>query len=147
MIYLLDADTLIFMIRGLKSSNRHPASRERAQKLVDRCRQAQAEGDTLAVSAITVAELEFGARQSDRPDDELRAMRKVLSPFDRVAFDAVQAPAHYGDVRHDLESLGQPIGAMDLLLAAQALSIPATVVTNNTAHFSRVDGLVVENWC
>ncbi len=48
MIYRLDADTLIFMIRGLKSSNRHPASRERAQKLVDRCRQAQAEGDTLA---------------------------------------------------------------------------------------------------
>ena len=103
---MLDADTLIFMIRGLKSSNRHQASRERAQKLVDRCRQAQAEGDTLAVSAITVAEREFGARQSDRPDDELRVLRKVLSPFDRVAFDAVQAPAHYGAVRHDLESLG-----------------------------------------
>ncbi len=51
-------------------------------------------GDTLAVSAITDAELEFGARQSDRPDDELRAMRKVFSPFDRIAFDAVQAPAH-----------------------------------------------------
>ena len=50
MIYLLDADTLIFMIFGLKSSHRHQASRERAQKLVDRCRQAQAEGDTLADS-------------------------------------------------------------------------------------------------
>lgn len=146
MIYLLDADTLIFMIRGLKSSNRHQASRERARKLVDRCRQAQAEGDTLAVSAITAAELEFGARQSELPDDELRAMRKVLVPFDRLAFDAVQAPARYGDVRHELESLGLPIGAMDLLLAAHALSIPATVVTNNTAHFSRVDGLSVENW-
>ena len=74
MIYLLDTDKLIFMIRGLKSSNRHQASRDRAQKLVDRCRQSQAAGDALAVSAITVAELEFGARQSDRPDDELRAM-------------------------------------------------------------------------
>ncbi|MFM9964334.1 MAG: hypothetical protein ACKV2Q_24290 [Planctomycetaceae bacterium] len=92
MIYLLDADTRIFMIRRLKSSNRHPSRRERAQKLVERCRQAQTEGDILAVSAITVAEPEFGARQSDRPDDELRAMHKVLSPFDRVAFDAVQAP-------------------------------------------------------
>lgn len=78
MIYLLDADTRIFMIRGLKSSNRHQASRERAQKLVDRCRQAQTEGDTLAVSAITVAELEFGARQTDRRDDELRAMPQGL---------------------------------------------------------------------
>jgi len=91
MIFLLDTDTLIFMIRGLKSSNRLQASRDRAQKLVDRCRQAQANGDTLAVSAITVAELEFGARQSDRLDDELRAMHKVLSPFDRVDFDAIQS--------------------------------------------------------
>jgi tRNA(fMet)-specific endonuclease VapC len=147
MIYLLDTDTLIFMIRGLKSSNRHQASRERAQKLVDRCRQTQADGDTLAVSAITVAELEFGARQSDRPDDELRAMHKVLSPFDRVDFDAIQAPARYGDVRHDLEAVGQPIGAMDLLIAAHALSLQATLVTNNTAHFARVGGLPVENWC
>ena len=141
--YRVDADTQIFMIRRLKSSNRHQANRERAQKLVDRCRRAQTEGDTLAVSAITVAELEFGARQTDRPDDELRAMRKLLSPFDRIAFDAVQAPAHYGDVLHDLESVGHPIGAMDLLLAAHALSIPATVVTNNTAYFSRLDGLSV----
>ena len=101
----------------------------------------------MAVSAITVAELEFGARQSDRPHDELCAMHKVLSPFDRIDFDAVQAPARYGDVRHDLEAAGQPIGAMDLLIAAHALSIQATLVTNNVAHFARVDGLVVENWC
>ena len=67
---VLDADTLIFMIRGLKSSNRHQASRAWAQKLVDRCHQAQAEGDTLAVSAITVAKPELGARQSDRPDSK-----------------------------------------------------------------------------
>jgi tRNA(fMet)-specific endonuclease VapC len=147
MIYLLDTDTLIFMIRGLKSTNRHQASRERAQKLVDRCRQAQADGDTLTVSAITVAELEFGSRGSDRPDEERRALHKVLSPFDRVDFDAVQAPARYGDVRHDLEAAGQPIGAMDLLIAAHALSIQATLVTNNTAHFARVGGLPVENWC
>ena len=147
MIYLLDTDTLIFMIRGLKSSNRHQASRDRAQKLVDRCRQSQAAGDALAVSAITVAELEFGARQTDRPDDELRAMHKVLSPFDRIDFDAAKAPARYGDVRHDLEAAGQSIGAMDLLIAAHALSLQATLVTNNTAHFARVCGLSVENWC
>lgn len=48
---MLDTDTLIFMIRGLKSSNGQSASRDRAQRLVDRCRQAQARGDTLAVSA------------------------------------------------------------------------------------------------
>lgn len=147
MIYLLDTDTLIFMIRGLKSSNRHQASRDRAQKLVARCRLAQADGDTLAVSAITVAELEFGARQSDRPDDERRAMHKVLAPFDSLDFDAIQAPARYGEVRHDLEAAGQPIGAMDLLIAAHALSIQATLVTNNTAHFRRIGGLSVENWC
>lgn len=147
MIYLLDTDTLIFMIRGIKSSNRDQARHDRAQKLVDHCRKSQAAGDTLAVSAITVAELEFGARQSERSDDELRAVHKILSPFDRFDFDAVQAPARYGDVRHDLESVGQPIGAMDLLIAAHSLSLQATLVTNNTAHFSRVRGLRIENWC
>ncbi len=146
MTYLLDTDTVIFMIRGTKSSNRQQASRDRALKLVDRCRQAQANGDTLAVSAITVAELEFGARRSDRPDDELRAMHKVLSPFCRVDFDANRAPPRYGDIRHELETVGQPIGAMDLLIAAHALSMQATLVTNNLAHFTRVSGLVVENW-
>ncbi len=145
MTYLLDTDILIFMIRGMKSSNRQQASRDRAQKLVDRCRQAQAHGDNVAVSAITIAELEFGVQQSDRPEDELRAIQKVLSPFDRVDFDAIQAPAKYGEVRHVLESTGLPIGAMDLLIAAHALSLQATLVTNNAGHFSRVSGLVIEN--
>jgi predicted nucleic acid-binding protein len=61
MTYLLDTDILMFMLRGLKASRR-PAQRQRAQELVERCRRFQAGGDSVALSAVTVSELEFGAR-------------------------------------------------------------------------------------
>ena len=146
MIYLFDTDTLIFMIRGSKTSNRNQTNRERAQTLVKRCRESQLAGHTLAVSAISVAELEFGARLAENVDRELQAIHKILSPFELLDFDAVNAPARYGNIRHELESIGQPIGAMDLLIAAHSVSIQATLVTNNTAHFSRITGLSIENW-
>jgi tRNA(fMet)-specific endonuclease VapC len=146
MIYLLDTDTLIFMIRGLKASGRQWARRQRAMKLTDRCRQAQRDGNTVALSAITVCELEFGARHSGRYNAEIAAVRKVLLPFDTFDYDAVNCAAHYGRIRYDLEQAGQTIGAMDLLIAAHALSLSATLVTNNQAHFGRVPNLMTANW-
>jgi tRNA(fMet)-specific endonuclease VapC len=56
------------------------------------------------------------------------------------------SPAHYGRVRHELERAGKMIGAMDLLIAAHALAIAATLVTNNLAHFQRISGLSVIQW-
>ena len=61
MIYLLDTDTLIYMVRGLKSGKK-PKDKERAQALVERCQKAQNAGDSVGLSAVTVSELEFGAR-------------------------------------------------------------------------------------
>ena len=145
MTYLFDADTLIEMIRGLKS-NRRPALRRRALALVERVRRVQAAGDVVAVSAITVSELEFGARLGGKYDDEMSAVRKLLMPFELIGYDAELCPPEYGRIRHELESRGVPIGAMDLLLAAQAAALGAVLVSNNTAHFSRVSGLVSENW-
>jgi tRNA(fMet)-specific endonuclease VapC len=146
MIYLLDSDLLIFMIRGLKASPRQRAQRDRATKLVERCRQAQKEGDVVGVSAITVSELEFGARKSHRYEDEIAAVQKILLPFEIFDYDAVTCPPHYGRIRHELEQKGETIGAMDLLIAAHALGLDATVVTNNLAHFRRVSGLKVITW-
>jgi len=145
MIYLLDTDTLIYMIRGLKASARRQV-RQRAQDLVARCRQAQKEGHVVGVSAITVSELDFGARKSGRYEDEIAAVAKILAPFETYDYEAVSCTPHYGHVRHELEQAGQVIGAMDLLIAAHALSLDATLVTNNLAHFRRVPGLKVTAW-
>ncbi len=145
MTYLLDTDMLIFMIRGLKSGKR-PAQRQRAQQVIDRCREAQAAGDAVALSALTVSELEFGARLSADYEAEMAAVRKALTPFDLHDYDAIACPSHYGRIRHELETEGVTIGSLDLLIAAHALALDATLVSNNLAHFSRVRGLKTVNW-
>jgi tRNA(fMet)-specific endonuclease VapC len=145
MIYLLDTDTLIYMVHGLKAAARRQV-RERARGLVERCRQAQSEGHAVGVSAMTVSELEFGARKSGRYEQESAAVAKILAPFETYDYDAVSCAPHYGHVQYELEQAGQTIGAMDLLIAAHALGLDATLVTNNLAHFRRVPGLKVTDW-
>jgi tRNA(fMet)-specific endonuclease VapC len=145
MIYVLDTDILIYMIRGLKGGARR-GQRERARHLVRRCRQAQQEGHTVGVSAITVSELEFGARLSGRYEDEIAAVQKILGPFETYDYEAVNCSPHYGRIRHELEQAGETIGAMDLLIAAHALGLDATLVTNNLSRFQRIKGLKVTDW-
>lgn len=144
-IYLLDTDLLIYMVRGLKSLRR-PAQRDRALALVQRCRQLQSAGDDVGLSALTISELEFGARASGQYDREMAAVRKVLAPFDIYDYDSVACPPHYGRIRQELAGRGVPIGSMDLLIAAHALALDAMLVSNNLAHFSRVAGLRTANW-
>jgi tRNA(fMet)-specific endonuclease VapC len=145
-IYVLDTDTIIFMLRGLRAPARQRARRDKARALVTRCQDAQANGDIVALSAITVSELEFGARNSADYDAEIIAVRKLLTPFEIVDYDGATCPAHYGRVRHELERAGKMIGAMDLLIAAHALALASTLVTNNLAHFQRISGLSVIQW-
>jgi len=144
-IYLLDTDCLIFMLRGGRSSARR-RPREQAITLEDNCRRVQAAGDTIGLSAVTVSELEFGARLSGRYDEEMAAVRQVLTPFRLYDYDAVQCPPYYGNIRQELESSGQVIGSEDLLIAAHAMALKAVLVTNNDAHFRRVSALDVVNW-
>jgi tRNA(fMet)-specific endonuclease VapC len=122
-IYLLDTDILIYMIRGLKRGSRHRAQRAKAMAVVKRCQEAQDEDHSVAVSAITVSELEFGARGSDSYDKEIEAVHKILRPFDACDYDAVGCAVHYGRIRHELETAGRTIGSMDLLIAAHAMSL------------------------
>jgi tRNA(fMet)-specific endonuclease VapC len=143
---MLDTDTVIFMLRGLKAPARQRARREKALALVARCREAQSQGDVVALSAITVSELEFGAYNSADYDAEIVAVRKLLTPFEVLDYDGATSPSHYGRVRHELELAGKPIGAMDLLIAAHALALAATLVTDNLAHFQRISGLSVTSW-
>lgn len=144
MIFLLDTDFLIAAIRGLKSSK--APERKRAEGLVLRCQQALAAGDRVAISALTVSELEYGACRSGHYPVEIVAVHKILAPFEVLDYDAIHCPFHYGRIRHELEERGATIGAMDLLIAAHGVALGATVVTNNVSHFSRVSGLQVVNW-
>ena len=99
----------------------------------------------IAVSSITVAELQFGVRKSQQPERNQHALDQFLLPLTVVDFDQAAA-ATYGEVRASLERQGQPIGPLDMLIAAHALSLKLTLVTNNVGEFDRVQGLVVKNW-
>jgi tRNA(fMet)-specific endonuclease VapC len=101
--------------------------------------------DDIAISAITVAELQYGANRSQHADRNRIALLEFLVPFSIIDFDQ-SAAAVYGSIRASLEAKGTPIGLMDLLLAAQALSEKLVLVTNNEKEFRRVDGLKIENW-
>jgi tRNA(fMet)-specific endonuclease VapC len=125
--YLLDTNTASFIIRG--------ALQERLAALSPA---------DLAISAITEGELLFGLA---RKPDAAALHRKVHSFLLHVVvlpWDS-EAARHYGPLRGQLEAAGQPLGALDLLIAAHALAAGCILVTNDRA-FARVDGLAVEDW-
>jgi tRNA(fMet)-specific endonuclease VapC len=150
MIYLLDTDTFIFMVRGLKiqtAGNELQRRRQAiARQIFDTGRRKTLTGHEVALSAITVAEMEFGARNSGNYEEEIELVRRTMSPFALFDFDASSCPIRYGEIRHTLTTRGTPIGNMDLLIAAHALAMNATLATNNIGEFSRVPGLTCENW-
>jgi tRNA(fMet)-specific endonuclease VapC len=100
--------------------------------------------EELCVSVITAAELRFGAERVQRP----KLTELVEAFLERLAIlDWTNAVTHhYARLRSALEQAGTPIGNMDLLIAAHAMSEGSTLVTNNTRHFSHVPGLRLEEW-
>lgn len=99
----------------------------------------------VAISSITLAELQFGVSKSKQPEKNRAALDQFLLPLEVLSFDE-SAAGVYGQLRAALEAKGTPIGPLDTLIASHALSVKAAVVTNNVREFSRVDGLRVENW-
>jgi tRNA(fMet)-specific endonuclease VapC len=98
----------------------------------------------VCTSVIVAAELRYGAAK--RGSQRLSAqLAKVLAAIDVVAFEP-PADVRYGELRARLEKVGRVIGPNDLLIAAQAVALDYTLVTDNEQEFSRVDDLVVENW-
>jgi tRNA(fMet)-specific endonuclease VapC len=108
-------------------------------------RQIRQVGEALVCTSIIVAaELRYGAAKkgSVRLTTQLEL---VLGALDVLPFEA-PADAEYGNLRTRLEKAGQPIGGNDLLIAAQAIALQCTIVTDNEREFARIDGLPVENW-
>ena len=101
--------------------------------------------EDICISAITLAELEYGVYNSLRPEQNQLALMTFLSSIAVVPFDA-DAAREYGLIRADLKKKGTLIGANGLLIAAHARALGVTLVTNNTREFERVEGLMVENW-
>jgi tRNA(fMet)-specific endonuclease VapC len=129
--YLLDTNICIYII------NKKPAT------VLKRIQSKRP--DQVAISTITQAELEYGLARSRFPERNRAALLQFLFPFQLLDFDQLAA-VQYGTIRSDLESKGRPIGAMDMLIAAQAVSRNLILVTNNEKEFGRVVGLKVENW-
>jgi tRNA(fMet)-specific endonuclease VapC len=99
----------------------------------------------IGVSSITVSELWYGVAKSQRRKANRRALRQFLLPLTVATFDETAAQA-YGEIRAALEENGRPISAMDMLIAAHAVSEGVVLVTNNEREFARVPDLTVENW-
>ncbi len=99
------------------------------------------------ISAVSVAELFYGLEKSSSPKKEQNklALIKFLSPLEIAPFDD-RAAMEYGIVRAKLKKSGKLIGANNLLIAAHAISLGVTLVTNNTKEFKRVENLKLENW-
>jgi tRNA(fMet)-specific endonuclease VapC len=128
---MLDTNICIYLIRE------QPAS------VLDRFT-AHPVGD-IGLSVITLAELEYGVAKSSRPSRNRDALQQFVSPLEVAAFDR-DATAEYGRVRALLEKKGQPIGSLDLLIAAHAISLNVKLITHNVKEFGKVPGLRIEDW-
>lgn len=130
MRYLLDTNILIAL------------SKERPGVAA---RLASIHANNILLSAIVVAEIEYGIAKSTLREHNRRVFDTLLAGIQIIPFDEAAARL-YGPIRAELERSGQLIGPYDLMIAAQALSQDAVLVTDNLGEFRRVAGLAVENW-
>ena len=128
--YILDTDISSYLIRG-----DHETVTKKFSDLYDSC----------AISSITAAELQYGARK--RNNKQLTQKVKAFCDLVEIIPWDEDAAKAYAKLRVELETSGTPIGNMDMLIAASVLARKAVLVTNNTEHFSRVKDLKLGNWC
>lgn len=131
MKYLLDTSVCVDLIRG---------HRPRMVK-----RMAQRPTADFGLSCITVAELQYGVCKSLQAPQEREALEEFLISLTVLDFD-YEATFAYGRIRAHLESAGTPIGALDMLIAAHAVSRDLVLLTRNLKEFKRVPGLKAEDW-
>jgi tRNA(fMet)-specific endonuclease VapC len=131
MLYMLDTNMCSYIIRD------NPKGIFKKLKEIE-------QKHTVGLSSIVVSELLYGAKKRGSAK-----LSKIVSLFIEqfVIYDYDKASAQeYAKIRTTLEKKGQVIGVHDMLISAHSLSVGATIVTNNTKEFKRVDGLNVENW-
>lgn len=131
MVYMLDTNICSYILKN------HPLS--------VKARFDEVGSELLAISSIVLAELYYGAARHPKgvairwEIDDFTSRLKIV-PWNEAAAN------HYGSIRTVLEKNGTPVGSMDMLIAAHARSLDATLVSNNTKHFENVPDLLIVNW-
>ena len=131
MRYMLDTNICIYLIK------RQP------REVIDKF-SGIAPGE-IFISSVTIAEMMYGVAKSQHKDKNKSALESFLAPLEIVDFD-FKAAQQYGIMRVNLEKMGTPIGAYDLMIAAHALSLGLVLITNNEREFQRIPDLIFENW-
>jgi tRNA(fMet)-specific endonuclease VapC len=131
MKYLLDTNVCINFLNGRSNSIRNELERHSPQEIF--------------LCSIVVAELYYGSIKSARPVENIQRIAHFIDHFVSLPFDN-QASRVYGEIRSVLETSGQPIGPMDLLIASIAVSHNLVLITHNTREFTRIKGLKTNDW-
>ena len=130
MKFMLDTNTCVFLMKNMPS-------------VVEQYKANRNSG--VSISVITSAELYFGVYNSASPQKNAANLANFLLGVETLAFDD-GAAMEYGRIRAALKKQGTPIGPLDMLIAAHALSCDLTLITDNTREFERVKGLRLANW-
>jgi len=131
MKYMLDTDICIYIIK------------KKPEAVIKRLRKTSI--SQVGISSITLSELLYGAAKSSKPAQNQLALTQFLAPLEILPYGD-EAAQEYGRLRALLEHQGTPIGSLDMLIAAHALSIGCILVTNNEREFNRVPNLKTDNW-
>ncbi len=131
MEYLLDTNICIYIIK------------KKPMNVFDKFRGLSM--GSIAISSITLAELQYGITKSSSPIKNQQALDTFLTPIEILDF-GYDATVEYGIIRTELERKGTLIGSLDMLIAAHAKSFNLTLVTNNEKEFEHIIGLKIENW-
>ena len=130
MAYLIDTDILIF---GLKGDSRVQLWMEKNQNIPK------------SISVITFGELIYGARKSKHPEKNIATTNRIAELFPIIDINKGIIEV-FGEIKAKLEQKGTRIEDMDLMIAATAIYMDLSLVTNNKSHFSRISDLILENW-
>lgn len=130
MKYFLDTNIIAYAVKGM-----FPEIRKHFERVPS---------TSIVVPSVVCAELEYGARKSNNYERTIALYNSFLREFQVVPFSKSEAAA-YGEIRRQLETAGAPIGPNDLLIAANAFN-GGCLVTHNVKEFSRIEGLVIEDW-
>ena len=131
MRYMLDSNICIYIIK------------RKPKNVLIKLKECRQHG--LAISAITLAELEHGVSKSEHREKNRDSLTQFLTIVDVLPFDS-SAAYEYGKIHADLQRKGKLIGPLDMLIAGHAVSKGLVLVTNNMREFERVDKLVAEDW-
>ena len=131
MKFMLDTNTCIYLIK------------KKSTKIISHFKKHKV--GEIGISSITLAELEYGVAKSQYVEQNKIALKEFILPLEIAPFDN-KAAEKYGEIRSCLEKTGKPIGPMDTLIGAHAMSLDVTLATNNVREFKHIKNLKVVDW-